>query len=134
MGPNQTYKLCTAKETIRKIKRQPMEWEKKANSILKSKKPKQSVPNAPLTSTPSLQHIPFQGLGSCCSLCLEYSPAEIYILPPPPHLLFWPEYHLASVTFSDYQFPHPHPLPGSMFLYTTYHHLTYYVLFAYLSN
>ena len=28
MGPNQTYKLCTAKETISKTKRQPTEWEK----------------------------------------------------------------------------------------------------------
>ena len=28
MGPNQTYKLCTAKETINKTKAQPMEWEK----------------------------------------------------------------------------------------------------------
>ena len=27
MGPNQTDKICTAKETIKK-KRQPMEWEK----------------------------------------------------------------------------------------------------------
>ena len=29
MGPNQIYKPCTAKETIfKKVKRQPMEWEK----------------------------------------------------------------------------------------------------------
>ena len=28
MGPSQTYKLCTAKETINKVKRQPTEWEK----------------------------------------------------------------------------------------------------------
>jgi len=29
MGPNQTYKLCTVKKTIKtKTKRQPMEWEK----------------------------------------------------------------------------------------------------------
>ena len=28
MGSNQTYKFCTAKETIKKMKRQPMEWEK----------------------------------------------------------------------------------------------------------
>ena len=28
MGPNQTYKFCTAKETIYKMKRQPTEWEK----------------------------------------------------------------------------------------------------------
>ena len=28
MGPNQTYKFCTAKETINKMKRQPTEWEK----------------------------------------------------------------------------------------------------------
>ena len=30
MGPNQTYKICTAKKTIKKnkTKRQPTEWEK----------------------------------------------------------------------------------------------------------
>ena len=28
MGPNQTYKLLHRKETINKMKRQPMEWEK----------------------------------------------------------------------------------------------------------
>ena len=28
MGSNQTYKFCTAEETIKKMKRQPMEWEK----------------------------------------------------------------------------------------------------------
>ena len=28
MGPNQTYKFCTGKETINKMKRQPMDWEK----------------------------------------------------------------------------------------------------------
>ena len=28
MGPNETSKLCTAKETIKKTKRQPLEWEK----------------------------------------------------------------------------------------------------------
>ena len=28
MGPHQTKKLCTVKETINKIKRQPPEWEK----------------------------------------------------------------------------------------------------------
>ena len=28
MGLNQTYKLCTAKETINKMKRHPMDWEK----------------------------------------------------------------------------------------------------------
>ena len=28
MGPNQTYKICTARETINKMKRQPREWEK----------------------------------------------------------------------------------------------------------
>ena len=28
MGPNQTYKFCTAKETINKTKRQSVEWEK----------------------------------------------------------------------------------------------------------
>ena len=28
MEPNQTYKLCTAKETINKMKRQHTEWEK----------------------------------------------------------------------------------------------------------
>ena len=28
MGPNQTYKFCTAKETKNKMKRQPMDWEK----------------------------------------------------------------------------------------------------------
>ena len=28
MGPNQTYKLCTAKETINKMKRQPTHWQK----------------------------------------------------------------------------------------------------------
>ena len=28
MGLNQTYKLCTAKETINKMKRQSTEWEK----------------------------------------------------------------------------------------------------------
>ena len=28
MGPNQTYKFCTAKEIIKNHKRQPTEWEK----------------------------------------------------------------------------------------------------------
>ena len=28
MRPNQTYKFCTVKETINKIKRQPTDWEK----------------------------------------------------------------------------------------------------------
>ena len=28
MGPNETKNLCTAKETINKMKRQPSEWEK----------------------------------------------------------------------------------------------------------
>jgi len=28
MGPNQTYKFFTAKETINNMKRQPAEWEK----------------------------------------------------------------------------------------------------------
>ena len=28
MGPNQTYKLCTVKKTIKKMKIKPMEWEK----------------------------------------------------------------------------------------------------------
>ena len=28
MGPNETSKLSTAKETINKVKRQPSEWEK----------------------------------------------------------------------------------------------------------
>ena len=28
MGPNQTYKFCTEKETINKMKRQPTDWEK----------------------------------------------------------------------------------------------------------
>ena len=28
MRSNETYKLCTAKETINKMKRQPTEWEK----------------------------------------------------------------------------------------------------------
>ena len=28
MGPNQTYKFCTAKETLRKTKIQPKEWDK----------------------------------------------------------------------------------------------------------
>ena len=28
MGPNLNYKLCTANETINKMKRQPTEWEK----------------------------------------------------------------------------------------------------------
>ena len=28
MGANQTYKFCIAKETIKKMKRQPMEWDK----------------------------------------------------------------------------------------------------------
>ena len=28
MGPNETYKFCTAKETISKVKRQPSECEK----------------------------------------------------------------------------------------------------------
>ena len=28
MGSNQTYKFCTAKETINKMKRQLTEWEK----------------------------------------------------------------------------------------------------------
>ena len=28
MGPNQTYKFCTAKEAKNKTKRQPMIWEK----------------------------------------------------------------------------------------------------------
>ena len=28
MRPNQTYKFCTAKETINKTKIQPMDWEK----------------------------------------------------------------------------------------------------------
>ena len=28
MGPNQTFKLLTAEETINKTKRQPTEWEK----------------------------------------------------------------------------------------------------------
>ena len=28
MGPNETKKFCTAKETINKMKRQPSEWEK----------------------------------------------------------------------------------------------------------
>ena len=28
MGPNETSKTCTAKETINKTKRQPSEWEK----------------------------------------------------------------------------------------------------------
>jgi len=28
MGPNETYKLFTAKEITNKMKRQPMDWEK----------------------------------------------------------------------------------------------------------
>ena len=28
MGPNETSKICTAKENINKMKRQPSEWEK----------------------------------------------------------------------------------------------------------
>ena len=28
MGPNQTYKFCTTKETITKTKRQTTDWEK----------------------------------------------------------------------------------------------------------
>ena len=28
MGPNQTYKFCTTKETIKKTKRQTTDWEK----------------------------------------------------------------------------------------------------------
>ena len=28
MGPNQTLSFCTAKKTINKTKRQPMDWEK----------------------------------------------------------------------------------------------------------
>ena len=28
MGPNQTDRLCTAKEIINKTKRQPMDWKK----------------------------------------------------------------------------------------------------------
>ena len=28
MGPNQLIRLCTAKETINKMNRQPTEWEK----------------------------------------------------------------------------------------------------------
>ena len=28
MGPDETYRLCRAKETISKVKRQPPEWEK----------------------------------------------------------------------------------------------------------
>ena len=28
MGPNQNYKLCTAKETVKKMKKQPTKWEK----------------------------------------------------------------------------------------------------------
>ena len=28
MGANQTYKFCTAKEAIKKMKRQPVEWDK----------------------------------------------------------------------------------------------------------
>ena len=28
MGPNHTYRFWTAKETIKKTKRQPTEWEK----------------------------------------------------------------------------------------------------------
>ena len=28
MGPNQTCKLCTTKEIINKMKKQPMEWDK----------------------------------------------------------------------------------------------------------
>ena len=28
MGPHETSKFCTAKETIKKAKRQPSEWEK----------------------------------------------------------------------------------------------------------
>ena len=28
MGPNQTYKFCTARETINKTKSQPTEWGK----------------------------------------------------------------------------------------------------------
>ena len=27
MGPNQTFKICTTKDTINKTKRQPIEWE-----------------------------------------------------------------------------------------------------------
>ena len=28
MGANQTHKFCTAKETMKKMKRQPIEWDK----------------------------------------------------------------------------------------------------------
>ena len=28
MGASQTHKLCTAKETMKKMKRQPTEWDK----------------------------------------------------------------------------------------------------------
>ena len=32
MGPNQTDKICTAKETKKKIKRQLTEWEKRVSN------------------------------------------------------------------------------------------------------
>ena len=36
MRPNQTYKLCTAKETINKLKR-PTEWEKIFTKVVTNK-------------------------------------------------------------------------------------------------
>ena len=48
MGPDQTYKFCTAKEIIKKMKKQPIEWEKivsndAANKSLISKICKQFI-------------------------------------------------------------------------------------------
>ena len=59
MGPNQTCKLCTAKETSNKMKRQPMEWEKTftndvTNKGLISKIYKQLIqPNIKKTNKPT---------------------------------------------------------------------------------
>ena len=37
MRPNETYKLCTAKETINRMKRKPTDWEKIFTNVATNK-------------------------------------------------------------------------------------------------
>ena len=58
MGPNQTYKFCTEKETINKMKRQPTDWEKTFTN---------DVTNKGLISKIQTTHAP-----CLFNLCAEY--------------------------------------------------------------
>ena len=57
MGPNQTSCFCTAKETIKKkMKRQPMEWEKTIQMMQLTRVNLQNIQTSHTTHQQKTQH------------------------------------------------------------------------------